>query len=275
MSSVPVAGILGWPVAHSRSPVIHHYWLRHHGLAGRYERWAVQDIRAALMALKEKGWVGANITRPHKEEAFAFLSEEHQVSAQAARVGAVNTVVVAKNFLRGDNTDVAGFEAHLRAGAPHYDRGLAVILGAGGAARAVAVALQDRGAAVHIVARRPEQAQELLEALGLEGAVFPWDEGHKALDGAALVVNTTPPTTSSPVSLKTLAPGGVVADLAYVPLKTPLLRLAQKKGFECLDGLGMLLYQAVGGFEAWFGVRPQVSAALEAYVRGDLERGGC
>ena len=263
-----VAGILGWPIKHSLSPAIHNYWLQKHNIQGRYERWGVRDIVPALKMLKTKGWVGANITHPHKETAFAYLSQKHRVSALAQRVGAVNTVVQKNGVLWGCNTDVEGFEKALCKGAPHYTAGCAVVLGAGGAARAVVVALKDRGAAVRVVARRPEQARALFLSLKQKGEVLPWDARHKALDGAALVVNTTPPTTKSPLeTFGGLDPEGVVMDLAYVPLTTPLLECAQKQNFLFLGGLQMLLYQAVGGFEAWFGVRPRVTSQLEGYVQ--------
>lgn len=268
-----VAGVMGWPVAHSCSPRLHGFWLKAYGIDGAYVPFAVrpEHLARALGALSALGLAGVNLTVPHKETALASLDE---VEPLARRIGAVNTVVVdAAGRLVGSNTDVFGFMANLREGAPAWraDSGPAVVLGAGGAARAVCAGLQDTGVtAIRLVNRSPGRAERLAHDLGGPIAVKPWSERSGALEGAALVVNTTtlgmagqPPLD---LALDTVAPGCVVCDLVYVPLETPLLAQARASGLVALDGLGMLLHQARPGFAAWFGVEPAVTAALRNHV---------
>lgn len=270
-----VAGVMGWPVGHSRSPRLHGYWLAEHGIDGAYVPFAVRPERLAeaLAALPALGVRGVNLTVPHKERALDALDD---VDALARRIGAVNTVVVDDaGRLSGTNTDAHGFMANLRDGARHWtaEAGPVVVLGAGGAARAVAVALIDAGVkAIRLVNRSPARAERLARDLDGPFVVRPWDERAAALRGAALVVNTTslgmagqPPLD---VTLDAVGPGCVVSDLVYVPLETPLLAAARARGLVAVDGLGMLLHQAVPGFAAWFGVTPAVTPALRAHVLG-------
>jgi shikimate dehydrogenase len=272
-----VAGVMGWPVAHSRSPRLHGYWLRHYGIDGAYVPFAVPPPRLeqALRALPALGIAGCNVTVPHKEAALGVVDE---VEPLARRVGAVNTIVAgADGRLEGRNTDVVGFLAHLRESVPEWrpGDGPAAVLGAGGAARAVCVALLDAGVAeVRVVNRTMARAEAL--ARDLAGPVArPWSERHAALADAALVVNTTslgmggqPPLE---LDLAPLGPGAVVYDLVYVPLETPLLASARSRGLRAVDGLGMLLHQARPGFAAWFGRDPEVTPELRAFVLDSLK----
>jgi shikimate dehydrogenase len=270
-----VAGVMGWPVGHSRSPRLHGYWLAEHGIDGVYVPFPVrpEHLTGALRALPALGIRGANLTVPHKERAFEALDS---VDPLARRIGAVNTVVVeAGGVLAGSNTDAHGFMANLREGAPTWraDAGPVAVLGAGGAARAVCAALIDAGVkAIRLVNRSPARAERLARDLDGPFVVRPWDERSTALRGAALVVNTTslgmtgqPPLDVDRGAVDTAC---VVNDLVYVPLETPLLAAARGRGLVAVDGLGMLLHQAVPGFAAWFGVRPTVTAALRAHVLG-------
>ena len=270
-----VAGVMGWPVAHSRSPRLHGYWLAEHRIDGAYVPFAVrpETLATALGALSALGLRGVNLTVPHKERALDALDE---VDDLGRRVGAVNTVVIDdQGRSRGSNTDAHGFMANLREGAPHWhaDAGPVVMLGAGGAARAVAVALIDAGVrAIRLVNRSPARAERLARDLDGPFVVRPWDERGAALRGAALVVNTTSlGMTGQPpleLTLDGVASGCVVNDLVYAPLETALLAGARARGLVAVDGLGMLLHQAVPGFAAWFGVTPRVTAALRAHVLG-------
>lgn len=273
-----LVGVLGWPVAHSRSPLIHNYWIEEHGLDAAYVPLPVrpEDFGAAIAALGKLGFVGANVTVPHKEAALAASVEANPL---AARVGAVNTVVFAEDgTLRGLNTDVAGFLGNLRGGAPGIDlaSGVAVVLGAGGAARAVVAGLIEEGdMKVRLVNRTRVRAESLAADLGGEHIdVVDWDERASALDGADLLVNTTSlGMTGSPpleLDLDALPVDAVVNDLVYAPLATNLLKAAAAKGCCTVDGLGMLLHQAAPAFEAWFSLRPEVTPALRAYVLADL-----
>ena len=272
-----LAGVLGWPVDHSRSPRLHGYWLDHYGIDGAYVPLAVapDDLQAALRALPSLGFAGVNVTIPHKEAALRLVDDPDPV---AARIGAVNTITVGRDGrLLGANSDGFGFIENLRAGAPDWRAaaGPAVVLGAGGAARAIVVALLDAGAReLRIVNRTRARAETLAELGGGRCRVVDWADRGPALDGAALLVNTTscgmagqPPLD---ISLRPLAPGAVVNDIVYVPLKTDLLTRAAAEGFAAVDGLGMLLHQARPGFEAWFGRRPAVTDTLRAFVLSDL-----
>ncbi len=268
-----LAAVIGWPVSHSLSPRLHGYWLQRYRVDGAYVPLAVapEDLVAVVRDLPRMGFAGANVTLPHKESALAAVGE---VEALARRVGAVNTIVVTEERgLVGRNTDVYGFLENLKAGAPGWraDRGPAVVIGAGGAARAVAVALADAGAPeVRIANRTAARAQELAAALGAAALPVPWQERAGALDGAALVVNATVlGMTGAPpldLDLGLLPREALVTDIVYSPLETPLLAAAAARGNAVVDGLGMLLHQARPGFAAWFGVEPEVTPELRAFV---------
>jgi len=268
-----VAGVIGWPVTHSRSPRLHGYWLRTYGIDGAYVPLAVAPghLPAAVRGLAALGFRGANVTVPHKEAVLECLDT---VTSQARRIGAVNTIVVGSDGrLEGRNTDGEGFLANLREGAPDWrpDAGPAVVLGAGGAARAVLAALIDAGVgSIHVLNRSGDRAAALAAAFGPPVIALPWQERTGRLADAALLVNTTTlGMTGQPaleLDLSALPYQAVVTDLVYVPRLTPLLAAARDRGNPVVDGLGMLLHQAVPGFEAWFGVRPSVTVALRAYM---------
>ena len=272
-----LAGVMGWPVAHSRSPRLHGYWLAHHGIDGAYLPLAVAPdaLADALGALPKRGFAGVNLTVPHKEAALDSLDT---LSGTARRIGAVNTVTVgADGTLAGDNTDAFGFIENLRAGAPAWSASArpAVMIGAGGAARAVAVALIDAGVPeLRVVNRTLARAKALVADLRGPLTAVAWADRNAAADGAALLINaTTLGMTDAPpldLDLGALAPGAVVNDIVYTPLETPLLAAARRAGHPVVDGLGMLLHQARPGFAAWFGVEPEVTEALRAFVLEDL-----
>ena len=270
-----LAGVIGWPVAHSRSPRLHGYWLEQHGIDGAYVPLAVRPgaVEPVVRALAEAGFRGLNVTVPHKEAALDICDT---VDETARRVGAVNTLVFEGGRIRGRNTDGFGFLENMRAGAPGWraDAGPAVVLGAGGAARAVAAALADDGAPeVRVANRTAARAESLAASLGGPVRAVPWAERDAALSGAALLVNATTLGMTGQealdLSLDALAPRAVVADIVYTPLETDLLARARARGHRAVDGLGMLLHQARPGFEAWFGVAPAVTAELRAFVLAD------
>lgn len=269
-----LAGVLGWPVSHSRSPLLHNYWLARYGIDGAYVPLPVrpEQFELAVHGLQAAGFRGANVTIPHKEAAYAVATE---LDHTAKRAGAVNTLIFEANgVIRGLSTDGGGFVASMES-AGSKPQGKALLLGAGGAARSVAAALQDRGLHVDVSNRTPDRAQALAEALpGLN--VLPWHVWEEALGSYQLLVNTTslgmeggPDPLFCP-SLQQAAPELVVADIVYVPRVTPLLAAAEKKGLKTVGGLGMLLHQARLGFREWFGQDPEVDAELEAYVRASL-----
>jgi shikimate dehydrogenase len=269
------ACVIGWPVEHSRSPLIHDYWLKHYGIAGEYRRELVpaEEFAAFARSLAARGYVGANVTVPHKEVAFA-LSEPDE---KARAVGAVNTLWLEGGVLYSTNTDVGGFLDNLDACAPHWDRGAdkTVVLGAGGAARAVIHGLLMRGMERIVVANRTiSRAETLGRIFGARVQVAHWDEVDAALDDTALLVNTTtlgmqgqPDLT---VDVARLPGHAIVADIVYVPVLTPLLAAAKARDLRTADGLGMLLHQAVRGFALWFGKIPQVTTELRALLEADL-----
>lgn len=274
MSNARAACLIGWPAGHSRSPLIHRYWLERCGIDGDYRAEAVkpEDFAAFVASLRARGYVGANVTIPHKEQALALSTPD----ARARAVGAANTLWFDGDVLRSTNTDVEGFINNLDACAPGWNaQGTAVVLGAGGSARAVVFGLIERGVRrIHVVNRTLDRAQALRESFG--AAVLPtnWDEVEHLLPGAALLVNTTslgmkgqPPLL---LDIARLAPAAVVADLVYVPLETELLKAARGRGHRVADGLGMLLHQAVRGFELWFGQRPVVEPELRRLIEADL-----
>ena len=274
-----LAGVMGWPIAHSRSPRLHGFWLERYGIDGAYVPLAVRPERLeqALRALPALGFRGTNLTLPHKEAALAVLDE---VDEAAQRIGAVNTVAVGEDGrLRGWNTDAFGFIEHLRSVVPDWRpaAGPAVVLGAGGSARAVCAALIGSGVpAIRLVNRTLSRAAALAAAIGGNIFPLPWGDRAAALADAALLVNTTvlgmtgqPPLD---IDLGELPRSAIVNDIVYIPLETPLLRTAAARGNRTVDGLGMLLHQARPGFAAWFGVEPTVDAELCAFVLGDLPR---
>jgi shikimate dehydrogenase len=270
-----LAGVMGWPIAHSLSPRLHGYWLRHYGLDGAYVPLPVtpERLEEALRALPALGFRGVNLTIPHKEKALAIVD---RTSDAARRIGAVNTVVVGEEGeLFGDNTDGFGFLANVEGGCTGWraKAGPVVLLGAGGAARAVAVALLDAGAPeLRLVNRTRGRAEALAGELGATVQVLGWQERDLALDGAALLVNTTslgmthqPPLE---IALDALPQSALVTDIVYAPLETPLLATARARGHAVVDGLGMLLHQGRPGFRAWFGVDPEVTHGLRRVMLG-------
>ncbi len=272
--------IIGHPVSHSRSPLIHGYWLARHGIDGAYgvRDVAPGDIDSFLAAFAASGLVGGNVTVPHKEAAFRACATRDSV-AQA--LGAVNTLWLEDGALHGANTDVHGFLANLDAAEPDWARALgeAVVLGAGGAARAVVYGLLERGVDRVVVANRTRARAEVLrETFGPRVLPIDWRDLGGRLNGCRLLVNTTslgmkgqPPLD---IDLSPLSPDALVTDIVYVPLETPLLKAAKARGLATVDGLGMLLHQAVPGFARWFGVRPEVTAELRALVIADLKAKG-
>lgn len=271
------AGVMGYPVAHSRSPRLHGHWLARYGIAGSYVPLLVppENLATAFEDLRVKGFRGCNVTLPLKEKALTLVDS---ADALAKRIGAVNTVVVEKDLtLSGSNTDAFGFLESLKAGAPQWQAsaGSAVVLGAGGASRAVLVALIDAGVKeIRLTNRHAERAQALKEALGGPITVVPWRERDQALAGAALLVNATSLGLTGhaelEIELDALPKTAVVNDIVYVPLLTALLQRARARGNVIVDGLGMLLHQARPGFEAWFGVAPVVDEQLRRHVASDL-----
>jgi len=272
-----VAGVMGWPVAHSRSPRLHGFWLREYAIDGAYVPFAVapDQLAGALNSLRALNLAGVNLTIPHKETAFAHVD---QVSDLAAEIGAINTVTVGEDgVLHGDNTDGFGFIENIRAAATGFDfsAGPTVVLGAGGAARAVCVALLGAGAReIRLLNRTQIRAEALKDRLGQSLIVEPWVGRNSALTGAHLVVNTTSLGMSGQpaldIDLDQLPTSALVNDLVYAPLETPLLALARQLGNVAVDGLGMLLHQARPGFAAWFGVEPEVTDALRDHIVSDL-----
>ncbi len=268
------ACLIGWPAAHSRSPLIHHYWLRTLGIEGGYVIEAVppDEFKDFLFRLSHRGFVGANVTIPHKERALALSKPDERARA----VGAANTLWFADGELCSTNTDVEGFTNNLDSSAPGWDGAEdALVLGAGGAARAVVFGLLDRGIQrVHLANRTIERARALSGQFGTRVLPVAWDAIGGLLPRAGLLVNTTSlgmhgqPALELDIGL--LPSQAVVADLVYVPLQTPLLAAAGARGLKTADGLGMLLHQAVRGFELWFGQRPEVTAELRSLVEADL-----
>ncbi len=271
------ACIIGWPVAHSRSPVIHNYWLRLHRIPGRYDRVPVEPgmVHEFLSRLEENGFAGCNVTLPHKEAAFASVAAADEATK---RLGVVNTVFLRDGRSFGTSTDGEGFLANLAANAAGFSiaNQRVVLLGAGGAAMAIAGALADAGAAEIAVANRTaERVGILRRKFGPLIVPVAWQKKEDALAECRLLVNTTalgmrgqPPLD---LDLARLEPEAVVADIVYTPLTTALLKAAKARGNRTAGGLGMLLHQAVRGFELWFGVRPAVTAELYALVARDVD----
>ena len=270
------ACLIGWPAAHSRSPLIHHYWLRKLGIAGGYNIEAVppEGFAEFVLHLSTHGFVGANVTIPHKERALILSKPD----ARARAVGAANTLWYEAGELRATNTDVEGFINNLDACASGWDKATdALVLGAGGAARAVVFGLIERGVKhVHLANRTIERANALADQFGASVHPVAWDAIGELLPRAGLLVNTTSLGMRGQPALELdvgrLADDAVVADLVYLPLETPLLAAARARRLKTADGLGMLLHQAVRGFELWFGQRPEVTSELRAMVEDDLKK---
>ena len=269
-----LAGVVGWPVAHSLSPRLHGYWLQAYGVDGAYVPLPVrpEDFPACVQALPRMGFAGVNVTVPHKE---AALKAADRADAWAEHVGAANTLVFAGGWIEARNTDAFGFIENIRASFAGWTAktGPAAVLGAGGAARAVVAALIEAGAPeVRLINRTPERAKAVAAHIGGPIRVVPWEERSRSLAGAALLVNTTTQgMTGEPaldLALDALPAGAIVNDIVYVPLETPLLAAARARGNTVVDGLGMLLHQARPGFAAWFGREPEVDEALRRHVLG-------
>ena len=272
----PRAGIAGWPVAQSRSPIIHRHWLGELGISGRYERFAVPPGEFGSFAARigRDRLVGSNVTAPHKEAAFAACDRR---TAVAAALGAVNTLWREDGLLWGDNTDVEGFLANMDDCAPGWaaQPGSAVVVGAGGAARAVVYALLTRRfERVAIINRTETRAAALMRQFGAATIALPWSAFACELPGADLVVNASAlgmiGHAAFDIDLRKLPEHAVVADIVYIPLRTPLVDGARARGLRAVEGLGMLLHQAAPAFARWFGQRPEVTPALRALVESDV-----
>lgn len=268
------ACLIGWPAAHSRSPLIHHHWLRHMGIEGGYTIESVppEEVADFVMNLSRRGYIGANVTIPHKERVLKLTAPDRRARA----VGAANTLWYDHGTLRSTNTDVEGFIDNLDHCAPEWDQADdALVLGAGGSSRAVVFGLLERGIKhVYVANRSIERAQDLAKLFGDRVIPMAWDDAASKLPQVSLLVNTTSLGMKGQpelvIDLGLLPAEAVVADLVYVPLETPLLAAARARGLRTADGLGMLLYQAVRGFELWFGQRPEVTPELRAEVEADL-----
>ena len=268
---------MGWPIAHSRSPVIHGHWIEQLGLRGSYVPLAVNPVNLpeALKGLSALGFAGCNLTLPHKVDALTCVQELDQVARQ---IGAVNTVVVqADGSLRGTNTDAFGYIQSLREAQPNWQaaRGPAVVLGAGGAARAIVWALADAGVKeIRLFNRSPGKALDMARQFGAPVKALAWEQRHDALADAGLLVNTTTQgmqgQAALDIDLTALPQTALVSDIVYTPLETDLLLRAKLRGNPVVNGLGMLLHQARPGFEAWFGVMPEVTPALWQKVLATL-----
>jgi shikimate dehydrogenase len=272
-----LAGVMGWPVMHSRSPMLHNALFARYGLAGSYVPLAIQPNRLepALRALAPLGFSGCNLTIPHKERALAIVDAVDDV---ARRVGAISCVVVRPDgSLAGTNNDGFGFTQNLLQQQPSWraDAGPAVVIGAGGGARAVVYSLAERGVReVRLVNRTSARAEALVRDFGSAVTAVSWEDRHRALEGAAMLVNTTsqgmvgqPPLD---LSLDTLPAGALVYDIVYVPVETPLLAAARRRGNPTVDGLGMLLQQARRAWQAWFGIDAEVTPELRAAIEATL-----
>lgn len=270
---VPLAGVIGWPIAHSRSPRLHGHWLKRYGIAGYYIPIPVapEHLAEVLRSMPRMGFVGANVTIPHKESVLALADV---VTDRAALIGAANTLIFRPDGkIHADNTDGYGFIANIRQNAPGWmpDLGPAAVIGAGGAARAVVASLLESGVPELRIANRTRiRAEQIRAEFGAKVVVYDWAQAGNMLEGAITVVNATSMGMEGKpalrVPLDALAPGTLATDLVYTPLMTPFLVEAQARGCEIVDGLGMLLHQAAPGFERWFGQRPDIDDALRDAV---------
>ena len=269
-----LTGVMGWPVAHTRSPAIHNHWIAQYSLKGAYVQLPVQpqNLEAAIRGLPALGFAGCNITVPHKVNAMQLMDTLHPA---ARRVAAINTVVVqADGSLLGMNNDGYGYIQSLRDAQPDWrgDAGPALVMGAGGAARAIVVALLDEGVPeVRLCNRTQDKAQALKDAFGDRVTIIPWAERNSAMAGVRLLVNTTTQglhgQPALDVVLDDLSAEALVSDAIYIPLETPLLAAARQRGHQTVNGLGMLLNQARPAFQAWFGVQPELTPGLIAAVQ--------
>ena len=272
-AKIPLAGVIGSPISHSRSPQMHGHWLRTYGIKGFYVPLHVDaaNLRDVLRTLPKMGFVGANVTIPHKE---AVLEIADHVTDRATLIGAANTLIFLEDgTIHADNTDGYGFMENLRSGAPNWkpESGAAAVIGAGGAARAVIVALLDAGVPEILLSNRTRiRAERLRSDFGARVSVIDWVQIGNMIENAALLVNTSSlgmlGKPEMRIPLDGLNPSTVVTDLVYTPLRTKLLEVAEAKGCVTVDGLGMLLHQGVPGFERWFGTRPTVDEATRAAV---------
>lgn len=270
---IPLAGVIGHPIAHSRSPALHGYWLKRYGIAGHYVPMDVAptDLAAVLRLMPQMGFVGCNITLPHKESALEIADI---VTDRAALIGAANTLIFRKDGkIHADNTDGIGFLNNLRQEAPSWvpSSGPAAVFGAGGAARAVIAGLLEAGVPeIRLTNRTRLRAESLRDDFGARVTVVDWHQSPEMVEGAATVVNTTSlgmvGKSDFKLSLDDLSSKALVTDIVYTPLDTPFLIAAREKGCVTVDGLGMLLHQAVPGFERWFGKRPEVDEATRQAV---------
>ena len=268
-----LAGVMGWPVMHSRSPMLHNYWFKQHNLAGSYVPLAIRPeaLGAALRALHPLGFAGCNLTIPHKQQAMAIVDS---VDAIARRIGAISCVVVAGDgSLAGSNNDWYGFIHNIRQEHREWraDAGPVTVIGAGGGARAVCYGLAEAGATeIRLVNRSPARASAVAAEFGAPVHVVPWEQRDDALDGAAMVVNATSQgmvgQPALDIRLDRLPPGALVADIVYIPLETPFLAAARARGNRTINGLGMLLHQGRPAWKAWFGIEPAVTPELRAMV---------
>ncbi|WP_019220951.1 shikimate dehydrogenase [Bartonella senegalensis] len=280
----PRAFVVGTPIYHSKSPKIHNFWLKQYDLQGEYLAQEVisEELRDFLASLKKKGFCGGNVTLPHKQEAFRLADYKDDV---ATMIGAVNTLWYEGDKLCGTNSDAYGFSANLDDSALDWVAETAVVFGAGGAARAILYALKKRGfERIYLVNRTKQRAENLAEHFGKPVEVYDWHKVHEILHQADLIVNTTSVGMTNPNEEKSasffydfhkIKATALVTDIVYTPLITPFLQQAKAHGLRTVDGLGMLLHQAVLGFERWFGIRPQVTKALRTAILQDIgeERG--
>ena len=268
-----LAGVMGWPVMHSRSPLLHNYWFRQHNLAGTYVPLGIRPeaLAAALRALHPLGFAGCNLTLPHKQEAMKIVDE---VDTVAKSIGAISCVVVRPDgSLAGTNNDCYGFVRSIRQEQPAWraDSGPSVVIGAGGGARAVCYGLMQAGATeIRLVNRAFARARKIADEFGGPLKVMPWEQRHEALDDAAMVVNTTSQgmVGQSPLDIRLdkLPTQALVVDIIYTPLETPFLAAARRRGNPTVNGLGMLLHQGPPAWQAWFGIEPAVTSELRAMM---------
>lgn len=268
-----LAGVMGWPVMHSRSPMMHNYWFKQHGLAGTYVPLAIppERLTGALRSLHPLGFSGCNVTIPHKQEAMKIVDE---VDALARAIGAISCIVVRPDgSLMGTNNDCYGFIQSVKAEQPGWraDAGPVVVIGAGGGSRAICYGLAQEGAReIRLVNRSLERAKAVAQAFGVPIRALPWEERHDAMEGAAMVVNTTScgmvGQPALDIRLDKLPKNTLAADIVYIPLETPFLAAARKRGNRTMNGLGMLLNQGRPAWKAWFGIEPEVTAELRAMV---------
>jgi shikimate dehydrogenase len=272
-----LAGVMGQPVMHSRSPMLHNFWFAQQGMAGTYVPLAIkpEGLAAALRALQPLGFSGCNLTIPHKQEAMKIVDE---VDAAARKIGAISCVTVrADGTLLGSNNDAFGFIRNVREAQPAWraDAGPIVVIGAGGGSRAVCYGLMLEGAKeIRLVNRNLERAQGIAQDFGSPIKAYPWEQRHDLLEGAAMVVNTTSQgmvgQTPLDIALDKLPPTALAADIVYIPLETPFLAAARLRGNPTVNGLGMLLHQGPLAWKAWFGIEPAVTAELRALVEKSL-----